>query len=484
MKARLIAQQFNWIKVGGDLEREIGGCSSDSRSLEAGDIFICFPGTRFDGHDYVQKALQRGAAAFVCERPVDLPPGTPFFLTENTRSIAGPLASFIYDHPSCKMQVLGVTGTSGKTTTTYFLRQILMEAGKTVELVGSLNPTPEFPFHTTPEAPALQKRLFQLQQRGVEYAIIEVSSHAVQFKRIAGVHFSGAILTNLYRDHLDLHGTEEAYARTKLSFLLSLEGTGPVAINRDFPRSPLFLEACSSFAHSFSLSGEADVRGLILSHVPGRQEMEVSFPTEQIRCSIQLPGTVNLSNALAAMTLLYFLDFEPHLLARGASRLEGVAGRYQIVDTVRGGKIVVDFAHTPVALRKILQDARKWGKKVILLFGCVGAGDRGKRREMGEIAAAGADLIFISTDDPRGEDPAQIAEEIEAGLVATGKRKGEDYIIELERKIAIEKAIEALGADEILVIAGRGHECYQRFGERLVYLDDLEEVRRLTECLT
>lgn len=464
------------------MERDIRGCSSDSRSIGAGDLFVCFKGQRFDGHAFVEEALNNGAVGVVGERPLSLPPGTPFFLAESTRSIAGPLASFLYNHPSQKMKVLGVTGTSGKTTTTYFLRQILMEAGKAVELVGSLNPTPEFPFHTTPEAPALQKRLSQLHANGLEYAIIEVSSHAVQFQRIAGVHFSGAILTNLYRDHLDLHGTEEAYAQTKLSFLLSLQGKGPVAINRDFPRSQLFLAACSPNAHSFSLSGEADIKGLVLSRFPQEQEMEVCFPTERRRCSIQIPGEVNFSNALAAMTLLYFLGFDPSVLARGVSQLKEVAGRYQIVNLVSGGKVIVDFAHTPMALSKLLQDVRKWGKRTILLFGCVGAGDRGKRKEMGVIAAEGADSVFVSTDDPRGEDPAQIAEEIEVGLLAAGKKKGQDYFIELDRKTAIKLAIDALGAGEVLVIAGRGHERYQRFADKFAYLDDLEEVRRVAEC--
>jgi UDP-N-acetylmuramoyl-L-alanyl-D-glutamate--2,6-diaminopimelate ligase len=390
-----------------------------------------------------------------------------------------------------------VTGTSGKTTTTFFLREGLQACGHTAELIGSLNPTPEHPFFTTPEAPALHKRLAQLAERGVKWAVLEVSSHAIHFQRIGGVHFTAALLTNLYRDHLELHGSEEAYAEVKLSFLQSV-GTagGAVLLNLDFPKSEFFRESCGGLARTFSLGHSA-----VGDHVPEgdhaadlsahlREEsatgslLEITLPKAMnppmglIRMPVNLPGRVNASNALGAFAVLTTLGMDPIAVADGISQLREVPGRYHLSRTARGVQVLIDYAHTPIALSQVLAFSRLQGARVLLVFGCVGAGDRGKRPLMGQIAAQGADRIYLTTDDPRGEDPERIMADTEPGLRSAGKSPGRDYFLILDRRQAIAQALADSQPGDLVVVAGRGQETVQRFGSEWVHLDDEEEVAR------
>ncbi|MCX5974620.1 MAG: UDP-N-acetylmuramoyl-L-alanyl-D-glutamate--2,6-diaminopimelate ligase [Coprothermobacterota bacterium] len=477
MNADTLAQQFPWTAVRGSLDREITGCASDSRHVDPGDLFLCFVGERSDGHTFVSEALARGAAGIVAQREIELPDGVPFYLCPDVRLMAGHLASSIYGNPSSHLKLIGVTGTSGKTTTTYFLREALAACGKQVQLLGSLNPTSEFPSFTTPEAPALQKRLGQFVRQGTEYVVLEVSSHAIHFDRVNGSTFTAAVLTNLYRDHLELHGTEEEYARTKLSFLLSLQGKGPVALNKDFPRSAEFVEACRGFAHTYSLLGPADVRGYVQAAGPEISELSIRAGDSSWPARIHLPGQVNCANAVAAFTILYVLGLDPLALVEGLSKLETMNGRYWQRQAPWGARIMVDYAHTPVALDRILDFARSQAQQVILVFGAVGAGDRGKRPQMGGLAAEKADRVFLTTDDPRGEDPQIILAEVEAGLIEKGRHRGIEYEVIADRREAIKAALAESRQGDWVVIAGRGHERVQRFGEDTwVMLNDAEEV--------
>jgi UDP-N-acetylmuramoyl-L-alanyl-D-glutamate--2,6-diaminopimelate ligase len=477
MNAATLTQQFPWTAVRGNLDREITGCASDSRQVEPGDLFLCFVGDRSDGHAFVAEALARGAAGIVAQREIELPAGVPFYLHPEVRRIAGPLASFIYGNPSSHLKLVGVTGTSGKTTTAYFLREALLACGKRVQLLGSLNPTPEYPSFTTPEAPALQKRLAQFARQGTDYVVLEVSSHAIHFHRVDGSTFVAAVLTNLYRDHLELHGNEEEYARTKLSFLLSLQGKGPIALNKDFPRSAEFVEACRGFAHTFSLLGPADVRGYVQAAGPEFSELSIRAGGASWPARIYLPGLVNCANAVAAFTILYFLDFDPMTLVAGLGKLETVDGRYWQRKAPWGAQILVDYAHTPIALDRILDFTRSQAERVILVFGAVGAGDRGKRPQMGSLAAEKADRVFLTTDDPRGENPQSIIAEVEAGLIERDKHRGIEYEVIADRREAIKAALAESRRGDWVIIAGRGHERVQRFeDDRRVLLNDAEEV--------
>jgi len=479
MKLRELKDKFFFKEVHGNLDLSVSGCTSDSRNVCQGDLFLCFTGEKHDGHDFALEALSKGAVGIVAQREISgLPEGTPFFLTENVRLLAGPISSLIYGEPSKKLNVLGITGTSGKTTTAYFIESCLKAAGKDAELVGSLDPTPEFPFHTTPEAPALQKRLKEIQKSGKEFAVLEVSSHAIHFGRINGVEFRGAVLTNIYRDHLDLHGTEEEYAYTKLKWLKSVSEKGTVVLNMDFPRSEECLKFLNFRAKTVSLVSDADIRGSICSSWNLGNEVEVKYPGGTVRYFLSLPGEVNVSNSLSAFGMLFSLGIDPAILAEGLSQLREVKGRYKMLTTPWESAVIIDYAHTPVALEKALSFARAIGKRVTLVFGCVGSGDRGKRPIMGKIAARLADVIFVTTDDPREEDPVSTMEGIKLGLKQSGLKEGKEFFLIPDRSQAIALAVKSSQKGDAVLIAGRGHEKYQRFKDRLVYLDDEEEVRK------
>ncbi|MCX5970105.1 MAG: UDP-N-acetylmuramoyl-L-alanyl-D-glutamate--2,6-diaminopimelate ligase [Coprothermobacterota bacterium] len=480
MRAQELLPLFPWVSVRGELGREITGCASDSRSVAPGDLFLCFKGEHSDGHAYLAEALQRGAVAAAGEQELELPPEVPYFRTADSRTLAGPLASLLYGEPSKKLRCIGVTGTSGKTTTTYFLREGLQACGFAAELIGSLNPTPEYPFFTTPEAPALHKRLAQLAAGGTAILVLEVSSHAIHFQRIGGVRFAAALLTNLYRDHLELHGSEVAYAQVKLSFLQSVGAAGgTVLLNLDFPKSGFFLEGCASLARTFSLEKpDADLSAHILKESATGSLVELKLPTGSLMMPVNLPGRVNAANALGAFALIRALEMDPVAAADGIGRLREVPGRYHMRRTARGVKVLIDYAHTPIALSQVLAFARSQGRRVLLVFGCVGAGDRGKRPLMGQIAALGADRVYLTTDDPRGEDPARITADTEPGLRSAGKSPSRDYFLILDRRQAIAQALADSRPGDLVVIAGRGHETVQRFGSELVHLDDEEEVAR------
>ena len=479
MKLRELRDKLSFKEIRGNLDLVVSGCTSDSRSVHKGDLFLCFTGERYDGHNFALDALSKGAVGIVAQREIPfLPEGTPLFLTEDVRALAGPISSLIHGEPSRKLKVIGVTGTSGKTTTAYFMESCLKVAGRDAELVGSLDPTPEFPFHTTPEAPALQKRLKEIQESNKEFAILEVSSHAIYFKRVNGIQFLGAVLTNIYRDHLDLHRTEKEYAYTKLEWLRSVAEKGTVIVNLDFPRSEECLKFLNFRAKTVSLKVDADIKGSICQSWSFGNEVEVKYPGGNVRYTLSLPGEVNVSNSLSAFGMLFFLGIDPSFLAEGLSRLKEVKGRYKTLTTPWGASVIIDYAHTPIALEKSLNFARLLGKRVILVFGCVGSGDKGKRPIMGEIAARLADLIFVTTDDPREESPASTMEGIRVGLERSGLREGREFFLIPDRSQAIALAVRGSQKGDVVLIAGRGHERYQRFGDRLIYLDDEEEARK------
>ncbi|MCR4428990.1 MAG: UDP-N-acetylmuramoyl-L-alanyl-D-glutamate--2,6-diaminopimelate ligase [Caldiserica bacterium] len=479
MKISDLLKIFDFKDARGNLDLAVEGCSSDSRHVRPGDLFFCFSGEKADGHDYALQAIKKGAVGVVAQRVIpNLPEGTPFLLVDDVRSCVGPISSTICGHPSLKLRVLGVTGTSGKTTTTYFLERCLNFLGRKAEILGSLNPTPEFPFHTTPEAPALQRRLKEFLNSGGEYAVLEVSSHAIHFGRVNGVRFEGAVLTNIYRDHLDLHKTQKEYALTKLRWLKSLCGKCPVVVNVDFPSSEECLEFLGEGVVTVSLDGKGEINGTILQTGNWGSRIKVNFPGGSVTFRIALPGEVNASNSLSAFGLLFSLGFDPEKVAIGLSILEEVKGRYKKIPSPWGASVVIDYAHTPIALEKALNFARSMGKRVILVFGCVGSGDKEKRPIMGRIAARLADLVFVTTDDPRDEDPRSTIEGIKEGLLQEGLKEGEGFFVVSDRAKAIQEAIGQSKEGDVILIAGRGHEKYQRFGKNLIYLDDEEEARK------
>ena len=464
-------------KVYGKAPR-LGGISYDSRRVKPGDLFVAMVGQKFDGHDFVHEARERGAACVLVERPIpDL--DLTQVVVDNTRYALGIAAANFYQHPSRKLRVVGVTGTNGKTTTTYLVKSILEQAGYKVGLIGTiqilLGSQAVEAERTTPESLDLQRLLAQMVDEGVQYVVMEVSSHALELHRTAGLDFAGAIFTNLSQDHLDFHPTMEDYFQAKAKLFAGLKG--PAAVNTDDPWGARLAEKVAQGLFSFGVESPAQFRA-------GKIKLEnagVSYILEskdgQIGIDLQLMGMFNVYNSLGAAALAAGLGCSLAQIKQGLEGISGVPGRFERIFNAHGLNVVVDYAHTPHGLENILRSARPLVPqgRIILVFGAGGDRDKGKRPLMGAVAAELADVGIITSDNPRSEDPAQICSSIEKGLLRTNPQV--QYSIEIDRRRAIRQAVAMATADDLVIVAGKGHETYQEFAHGRIHFDDGEEVR-------
>ncbi len=469
----------------GDANVEIAALTHDSRRVRPGACFACVPGSTTDGHGHAPAAVAAGAVALLVERELDL--GVPEAEVGSVRRALGPVAARLHGNPSRSMRCLGVTGTNGKTTTTYLLEAIGRSAGERVGLVGTTgarvdgHPVPLD--HTTPEATELQELLAQMVTAGVHTVAMEVSSHALEQHRIDGTWFAAVGFTNLTHDHLDFHGSIESYFEAKAR-LFQRARTASAAIGVDEHHGRELLrrvrrEGLPVVTYSLDASDadivaedlEVDLRGARFTLRDRRSEV-----TAGIRLS--LLGRFNVANALAAAAIALVAGFDLGAVADGLSTTIIVPGRFESVDAGQPFTVLVDFAHTPDALASALAAARSLadGHRVIVVFGCGGDRDREKRPLMGAAAAAGADVAVITSDNPRGEDPAAIANEVLEGLHAGPAAT----VVELDRRAAIRTALAQATPGDVVVIAGKGHEVDQTaagvhvpFDDRAVARDEL-----------
>jgi UDP-N-acetylmuramoyl-L-alanyl-D-glutamate--2,6-diaminopimelate ligase len=450
-------------RVIGSLPALVDAIADDSRSVGPGSLFVALPGERADGHAFVADAVARGASAVVVEREVAA--GVPEIVVPDTRAAAGALADAFYDRPSETLTVVGVTGTNGKTTTTYLLRDVLDEAGLPCALVGTLGGAfreRRWPLsNTTPLAVELHGLLAAQLDAGAKAVAMEVSSHALALRRVERVRFRAAALTNITRDHLDFHGTLERYTAAKRT----LFDLAPLAaLNVDDPAGARFASELPQ-ATTYAIDADANLRAEDVV-VEGDGS---TFRVGTTRVAISLPGRFNVRNALAAFALGRALGIDDATIARGLARTRSVPGRMERFGAF-GIDAIVDYAHTPDALENVLRAAREATKRaLIVVFGCGGDRDAGKRAQMGEIAARLADRVIVTSDNPRSEDPMAIARAIADGFAHTA--------IVLDRRTAIRRAIDDAQAGDTVVIAGKGHENYQIVGTEIRPFDDREEVR-------
>jgi UDP-N-acetylmuramoyl-L-alanyl-D-glutamate--2,6-diaminopimelate ligase len=430
--------------------------TDDSRQVGAGSVFACVSGDRFDGHDFADAAVERGAIALVVER--ELPIAVPQIVVKNVRQALGPIASFVHDEPSSKLQVVGVTGTNGKTTVAHLLASIVQSAGRSAVAMGTLSGP-----RTTPEAAELQRTLATHVEVGVKVVVMEVSSHALALHRVAGTKFAASVFTNLGRDHLDLHGSTGEYFRAKASLFVP-EMTSIGVTNLDDPYGRLLLDGSDVEMIGFSASDAQSVDVGVGHH---------SFEWKGIPVRVPLGGRFNVMNTLAALTTATTIGIEPEAAAAGVATSPSIPGRFELVsnpDDV-SFSVVVDYAHTPDGLVELLSTAR-WlaaSGRVIVVFGCGGDRDADKRPLMGAAAASGADSVIITSDNPRHEDPAVIIDSMLAG-VDSGDRSS--VSVEVDRRAAIDRALRQAQAGDIVVIAGKGHESTQTIGDEQVVFDD------------
>jgi len=447
-----------------------------SQDAVAGSLFFCVPGSGRDGHDFAAEAVARGAIALIVERwmPVEVVQ----VRVPSVREAMGPLSAAFFGRPGDRMTMVGVTGTNGKTTTTYLLESVFRRSGRVPGLIGTTGlridgePMP-FP-RTTPEAPDLHRLLARMADRGVEAVAMEVSSHGLHQHRIDGIRYRCSVFTNLSQDHLDYHASMEEYFEAKAR-LFTPELSERAVVNLDSPHGRRLLRPDLPTV-TFGQGPGADVRATDVRAT----RSGVSFRVGDLEIRSSLRGGFNVENCLAALATARTLGIPDDVSAQGIADVRGVPGRVETVEEGQDFLVVVDYAHTPAGVENVLQAARLLAAgRIILVLGCGGDRDRAKRPLMGRAAASLADLSVITSDNPRSEDPLAIIAEIEPGAREGGGR----YVIEPERRAAIKLAVSEAGEGDVVVIAGKGHETGQEFADRTVPFDDrivaAEEIRAL-----
>ena len=481
---------------GSTLEHEVLDVAYDSRVVIPGALFVALKGQRADGMSFVDEAIARGAAAIVSESDPPGPTTVVWITVEDARQALARLAGRFYDHPSHDMTTVGITGTNGKTTTAYLLSSIFEAAGLRTGLLGTVSyrigDEEREATRTTPEAPDVESMLREMVRRGCSACVLEVSSHALALRRVDGLRFSAGVFTNLTRDHLDFHGDMEAYFAAKRRLFEMLPAGAPGVANLDDPRGADMLRSAVRPV-SYGINHAADVSPGPLSFSLEGLEFEVRTPRGLITARSPLVGRPNVYNILAAIATAAALDMPFSAIETGVSRLKGVPGRFQVVSSAADDlTVVVDYAHTDDALRNLLETARPLSRgRLITVFGCGGERDRTKRPLMGAVAARLSDLVVVTSDNPRSEDPDRIIDEVMRGLAPpidrpsespgrNGQRTGAPprYLTIVDRGEAIEKAIELARSDDLVLIAGKGHEKYQVVGDRVAPFDDVEVAER------
>lgn len=464
---------------------EVHGISYDSRRVQPGDLFCAVVGRLHDGHDFVAEARRRGAVAALVERRVDVP--VPQVVVPSVREAMGPVASAFWGHPSRRLDVVGVTGTNGKGAVTFLVRAALESAGIPCGVVGTLGAWLGSGWEplerTTPEAPDLHALLGRMVRNGLRAAAVEVASHALAQERVGGVRFRVAAFTNLTQDHLDFHGTWEAYRDAKARLFERVDPDGVSVINRDDPHGAYMASRSRAAVLTYGLGARADVRAVDVQ--VGREgcAFEAATPAGRVHVSLQLLGRFNVYNALCALAVAVHFGVPLDRAARGLGSVRSIPGRFERIECGQPFSVVVDYAHTPDGLQNVLATAREMAPgRLIVVFGCGGDRDRGKRPQMGLVAARLADHVVVTSDNPRGEDPMAIIEDIVRGL-RDGNGSRAAYEVEPDRREAIRRALRRAGPGDAVLICGKGHETVQVFRDRVVPFDDREEARRALEEL-
>ncbi len=483
MKLDELIESITPLNVVGDTHVEISGIAYDSRQVEPGGLFVAVPGTRTDGAEYISEALSNGAVAVVSETNIDLGRKTALVQVANARRTLAELANVFYGDLSRRMTVVGVTGTNGKTTTTYMICRMLRDSGHKSGLIGTVayeigdQSIPAS--RTTPESLDLHSMLAQMKARGCDSVVMEVSSHAIALDRIHGLDFNVAVFTNLTQDHLDFHQDMDSYFNAKANLFESLEqGFGRSAvINVDDPWGRKLVEERNLDVDviTYGFGENAQVRATKIDLDVHGTTFMVHSPWGMGKAHLRLLGRFNIYNALAALAAGGLCGIDFHSMVRSLERMESVPGRLELVPNRKGRKVFVDYAHTDDALKNVLGTLREICKgRLIVAFGCGGNRDRGKRALMGRMACELADHVIVTSDNPRREDPAAIAADVISGF-----QGGAHYETVLDRRAAIRAGIEMMRRKDILLIAGKGHETYQEFDGSIVPFDDREVVKEI-----
>jgi len=469
-------------EIGADPAVEITSLAYDSRRVQPGTLFFAIQGEKADGHDFVPQAVGRGAVAIVSERAAPAELASRWVRVPHVRRALSEAGRTFFGRPDSRLQLIGITGTNGKTTTAFLLESIFRAAGIPAGLFGTieyrLGGQTLTALNTTPESLDLLSYFAELLAAGGQAAVMEVSSHALAQERVWGFPFAAAVFTNLTRDHLDYHKDFDRYFGAKRRLFEGL-GTPPpelAVINADDVWSGRLLDVPNPRRITYGLNSAAQVKGRQFSQSLSGLHATVTTPEGSLEIESPLVGRVNLANILAAIATAIGLGIALGKIQEGIAALGAVPGRFERIDEGQPFLVVVDYAHTDDALRNILKAARELtSRRLIVVFGCGGDRDRAKRPLMGEAAGALSDLVVLTSDNPRSEDPILIMNDALVGLQKTGKT----YVAEVDREAAIRKALEDAGEGDAVVIAGKGHETYQILKDRTIPFDDREVARRV-----
>ena len=468
--------------VKGDLSITISDLQIDSRKIKKGSVFIAISGG-IDGHQFIDKAIENGASVIVCqELPASLNESVVYVQVNNSAAASGQMAHNYYDHPSEKLRLVGVTGTNGKTTVATLLFKLFTALGNKCGLISTVqNQVGEKVVpatHTTPDAVSLNGLLKQMVDEGCTYVFMEVSSHAIHQHRIDGLHYSGGLFTNITHDHLDYHQTFDEYIRVKKSFFDSLTSSAFAISNADDKRGPVMLQNTNAHKYFYGLRTLTDFKGKILENNLSGLMMSVNDQEVHFR----LIGEFNAYNLLAVYGAAVCLAQDKHEVLRCLSVLTGAEGRFEYIVSPKDHVIgIVDYAHTPDALLNVLatiKKLRKGHEQIITVVGCGGDRDKTKRPIMAQVACEHSDRVVFTSDNPRSEDPEQIIRDMEAGVGVAARRK---FISITDRKEAIKTAVSFLKPEDILLIAGKGHEKYQDIKGVKQHFDDKEVLQEMFE---
>lgn len=464
---------------------KINTVTCDSRKVKKGDLFIAFRGYSVDGYKFIGEAASRGAAIILAQRDFAGPESVKKILVKDTRRALPVIAANFYKHPSDKLKVIGITGTNGKTTITYIIENILRHAGRETGVIGTINyrfAGKEFPAkNTTPGPLELEAILADMVKQGIRYAIMEVSSHSLDQGRADGLTFDEAIFTNISGEHLDYHKTIKRYFNAKIRLFDKLKAGGAAILNNDDKKISALRHSLKNKVITYGLKSGADIRAVDIKLGLDGSAFTAIMPNGSFAVKTRLIGKHNISNILAAIAVAFIERTDLSIIKKGIESTSFAPGRLEPIDERQPFKVFVDYAHTEDALRNILSILREVrpANRIITVFGCGGDRDRKKRPRMGVAACEFSDRVMITSDNPRFEEPLEIIKEIEKGV----KGAFDNYDIIADRKAAIKAALSEASENDIVVIAGKGHEKYQIIKDRAMPFDDCEVARSVLNKL-
>ncbi|MBI4823640.1 MAG: UDP-N-acetylmuramoyl-L-alanyl-D-glutamate--2,6-diaminopimelate ligase [Nitrospirae bacterium] len=482
MTLKRLIEDMETLNISADTDIDIRQINYDSRKVMPGDLFVALKGLNLDGHDFIPDAIKRGASTVICENKQS---AIPFIQVPDTRSSLAFVSNNFYERPSERLSVIGITGTNGKTTTSYLIKSILEKSGKKTGLIGTINyvigdrsfPAP----HTTPEALEFQSLLFEMLKAGLSHTVSEVSSHALSLKRVDYTRFSVAVFTNLTRDHLDFHGTMKEYFEAKKRlFVELLDKNGTAVINIDDPYGKELIRHTKAKVITYGIQKAAELKAVDIENSVDGISFVIRHGESNFRVNSPMVGIPNVYNILSSTAVSLSMGIKWDVIKTAIKETGNVKGRFEKVSLGQDFLCVVDYAHTEDALRMLILTARdvtpKQRGRVITVFGCGGQRDRGKRPLMGSSATELSDIVYITSDNPRAEEPMEIIKDILSGITK------ENYHIVPDRSSAIRQAVMEAGTEDSVIIAGKGHEDYQETkGKRLPFSDRQEAEKAIRE---